>query len=530
VRSVVVLRNVVTNYLRYLLAGAIGFLLTPVLVHGLGDAGYGLWVTVFSLTGYFGLFDQGIRPSLVRYVSRDHALGDREGVARTLNSALALYGALGVVTLGITVVAATALTGLLHVAPGQAAEARQVILLAGLSIALGFPLGVFGAALSGLQRYDLANLVGMVVGVVRALAFVAVLRLGGGLVGLAWASLAMNLAGHAVSALLVTRLLPGLHLTVGGVTRQRLVLIGTYSGFAFVGALANSVTFQTDALVISAFLGAASVTPFALAAGLVDTVRQLVYSAAWVLAPTASDLDARGETGTLHAMVIAGAKYSVLVSWPVLFGLLVFGPDLLATWIGPRYVAEPLLRTLAHPALWRASVSAAPLLVWLVLPTFVSLPQSAASSVLYGVSRHRGVVALALVNAAANLGLSILWARPFGLAGVALGTAIPLLLVGGIATAAYTAHALRLPLGRYAWQGFARPGLVTLTFLGPAVAVRALHAPSGWWQLAAATGGPWLLFLAVAWTVGLDADERRRWGRMVPGLFGARPAGGGAGR
>ena len=43
------------------------------MVHLLGDGDYGLWVTVFSLTGYFGLFDQGIRPSLVRYVSRDHA-------------------------------------------------------------------------------------------------------------------------------------------------------------------------------------------------------------------------------------------------------------------------------------------------------------------------------------------------------------------------------------------------------------------------------------------------------------------------
>ena len=87
IRSVRVLKNVLTNYLRFFLAGAIGFLVTPVMVHLLGDGDYGLWVTVFSLTGYFGLFDQGIRPSLVRYVSRDHALGDREGLARTVSSA-----------------------------------------------------------------------------------------------------------------------------------------------------------------------------------------------------------------------------------------------------------------------------------------------------------------------------------------------------------------------------------------------------------------------------------------------------------
>ena len=85
------LRNVVTNYLRFFLGGVLGFVLTPLMVHLLGDGNYGLWVTVFSLTGYFGLFDQGIRPSLVRYVSRDHARADHEGLSRTVSSALALY-------------------------------------------------------------------------------------------------------------------------------------------------------------------------------------------------------------------------------------------------------------------------------------------------------------------------------------------------------------------------------------------------------------------------------------------------------
>ena len=85
-RSIRFLRNVLTNYLRYFSSWAIGFLLTPIMVHQLGDGDYGLWVTIFSVTGYFGLFDQAIRPSLVRYISRDHAKGDREGLSRTMSS------------------------------------------------------------------------------------------------------------------------------------------------------------------------------------------------------------------------------------------------------------------------------------------------------------------------------------------------------------------------------------------------------------------------------------------------------------
>jgi O-antigen/teichoic acid export membrane protein len=501
-----VLRNVVTNYLRFFLTGFIAFLLTPVMVHVLGDGGYGLWVTVFSLTGYFGLFDQGIRPSLIRYLSRDHALGDEEGMSRTISSALVLYGAMGALVMLATLGFSGPFTALLRIDPAQHELARTVLLIAGTSVALGFPLGVFGAALSGLQRYDIANGIGIAIAVLRAFSFVAVLRLGGGLVELAWASLVMNILGYALSWWYVRRLIPRVRIRRALVTGPQLRMIGTYSGFAFVGALANSVAFQTDALVITRFLGAALVTPFALASGLVDNARTLVYSATWVLAPTASELETRGEASKLHAMVIAGSKYSVLVSWPVLFALLVFGENLLTTWVGSRYAGADRL------------------LVILTIPTLLSLPQSAATSVLYGVSRHRGVVVLAIVNAALNLVLSIVWARTWGVIGVAYGTTVPLVLVGGVATIVYTCRALGLPIGRYLVDGMGKPGLTTLAFLVPALLIQWRLHPLGWWALGGSVAGCWLLFAVVAWRFGVSPMERRHWGRMLPGLIGARSA------
>ncbi|MEO5988206.1 MAG: oligosaccharide flippase family protein, partial [Candidatus Eisenbacteria bacterium] len=181
-RSLRVLWNVITNYLRFLLAAVIGFVLTPMLVHHLGDQDYGLWTTVFSLTGYFGLFDQGIRPSLVRYISRDHAIGDREGLSRTISSAIVLYTFVGVITMLVAVLLASRTDVWLRVDPALHDIAPVLVLIVGATLALGFPLGVFGAALSGLQRYDIANWVGMAIGVLRLGVFAAVVRMGGGLV------------------------------------------------------------------------------------------------------------------------------------------------------------------------------------------------------------------------------------------------------------------------------------------------------------------------------------------------------------
>jgi len=501
-RSVQVLRNVFTNYARFFAGGLISFLLTPVMVHLLGDGSYGLWVTVFSLTGYFGLVDQGIRPSLVRYVSRHKAAGDGDALARTVNSAVALYSGAGVLSLAITAVVAMNFGHWFKIDPVLLPSARVAVALAGLSLALGFPLGVFGATLSGLQRYDLANMIGIGIAVLRAIVFIIILRTGGGIVELAWGSLAANLVGHFVTFLTVRRLLPELPYGRRWVNGPTLRQIGAYSGFAFMGALATSIAFQTDSLVITGFIGAAAVTPFALAAGLVDNVRTLVYSATWVLAPTASEMETLGETEPLHAMLIAGSRYSVLLSWPVLAALVIFGGGLLSTWVGEKYRDAALLLTV------------------LAVPTLLSLPQSAASSMLYGISRHKGVVTLSLLNALLNLGLSLLWVKRWGLLGVALGTAVPLALVGGVATAIYAARAMQLDVRRYLWEGMGQPALVSLAFVVPALAIQQLWHPTGWVPLGASVGGCWLLFAAAAWRWGIAAGERRRWSEALPRAFG----------
>jgi O-antigen/teichoic acid export membrane protein len=164
------------------------------------------------------------------------------------------------------------------------------------------------------------------------------------------------------------------------------------------------------------------------------------------------------------------------------------------------------------------------LLTILTLPTLVSLPQSTASSVLYGISRHKGLVGLSLLNALVNLGLSLWWARRFGIVGVAWGTALPLALIGGVATMVYACRALEMPIGRYLWHGLLQPGLVSLAFLVPALAAQALWHPVGWIPLFGTCAACWVVFAACAWAFGVPASDRARWARLVPGLLGGRAA------
>jgi len=83
---------------------AVGFFLSPFILHHLGDEAFGLWVLIFSLTGYYGIFDFGIRSSLVRYVSKFQATGDKDELTRLINTSLFTYTCVGLALVVPTII------------------------------------------------------------------------------------------------------------------------------------------------------------------------------------------------------------------------------------------------------------------------------------------------------------------------------------------------------------------------------------------------------------------------------------------
>jgi len=65
--KVEILKNVGSSWFALGVNVLVGIFLSPYILHRLGDEAFGLWVLIFSITGYYGLFDLGIRSSIVRY-------------------------------------------------------------------------------------------------------------------------------------------------------------------------------------------------------------------------------------------------------------------------------------------------------------------------------------------------------------------------------------------------------------------------------------------------------------------------------
>lgn len=85
-----VIRNVLFGGMRFLVA-PIPFVMTPLILHKIGVAGYGTWAVFLAINGLTSLADLGLVGTLSKFVAEYYAKRDFPALARLLNSGLSLF-------------------------------------------------------------------------------------------------------------------------------------------------------------------------------------------------------------------------------------------------------------------------------------------------------------------------------------------------------------------------------------------------------------------------------------------------------
>src|SRR5262245_17863554 len=457
----------VTNWLAFAATLVVGFFLTPYVVRRLGDGPYGVWAFVESLIAYFTLFDLGIAACVVRFVARFHATGDRDDLSRLVSTCLALFLGLGAVVFALGAGLLPLLLSSLEQAGVPPGEVLAFALLMLGNLAVTLPLSLFPSILDGLERFALKSAVRIVVLAGRTVGTILVLEHTPSLLNLGLLITACNLVEHAACAILAFRALPELRLSPRLVDRATLNQVKGYSLHAFLAMVAGRTCVQSGTLIVGAMLGAAPVTYFALALRLVEFAKALLRSATNTLTPAVSSLEASGDAPAIRRVFLRGTRWVLYLILPVHLGLVVFGQPFLTVWLG-----DPAYADRCYPAL-------------VILSSTLTLvvAQSVASRILYGTARLKGFARAALLEAAGNVVLSVLLCPRFGLVGVAIGVAVPNLVMC-LWVIAHTARGLGVRWTDYVTDAWLRP-LVIAT--APLIVWLLVGWPlTGWGPLAAA--------------------------------------------
>jgi len=437
------LKNIASSWGGLAVNIAVGFFLSPFILHHLGDDAFGLWVLIFSLTGYYGIFDFGIRSSIVRFVAKFKATGEKDELARLVNTSLFTHVCLAGLLLVPTVLGSYYVDRLFHIPPSFLKDARILFLIVGGSLALGFPLGISGGILEGLQAFYLINWMNTVTTLLRAVLIVYVLWHGLGLLTVALITVSLPLISAALRSVIAQRLLA---VPCGWkyVDRSSLRQIVNYSSVTFVIIVAMKLRFKTDAVIIGTFLSAAAITHFSIGGRLVDYATEVVSSLAQIFTPMSSQFHATGDYERLRKIFIAGNRACAFVMFPICVSLMVMGKSVIEAWMGPRYVSSYIV------------------MIILLIPTTLYFAQTGSNRILFGTSQHKPLAYVALIEGVANVFLSVALVRPLGIIGDAIGTAIPLLCTALIFMPRHMCRILEVPLWKFITETYFYPALLCL--------------------------------------------------------------------
>jgi O-antigen/teichoic acid export membrane protein len=403
-----IIKNVTSSWFALGINVAVGIFLSPFILHRLGDTAFGIWVLIFSITGYYGLFDLGIRSSIVRYVSKFTATGEHEELAKLINTSLFVYSCTGVLALLVTLVMASQVDRMFHIPPAFHSTARWLLLIVGASVAIGFPAGIFAGFLEGLQDFYINNWTNVVSTLLRAGLIVVALQHGYGLLAISVITVVLPFLASILRGFLALQLCP-VPLGLKYINRATFRQIANYSGITFMIMVAGRLKFKTDEIVIGMMMSAAAITYFNIGARIVDYAGQVVTALSQIFAPMSSQSDAWGDMVRMRKIFLVGNRVCGFTIFPVCVILLILGKSVIEVWVGKKYVATSY-----------------PVLVIMILCCTLWWAQGASGRILFGMSKHGTWAVVTMVEGISNLILSIILVRPYGIVGDALGTAIPL--------------------------------------------------------------------------------------------------------
>ena len=400
-------RNLSTRYLAIIAEMAVGLLVLPFNVAHLGKAAYGLWVLTTSITAYFSVLDLGYSGALVKFVAQYRAKNDTRGLNEILSTTFYLFTVFGVLTYAVAIIIAVLLDRVLHVPPDQLHVGRVVLLVTSVNVAVGTAFTVFGAVINGFQRYDINNITGTVSSVLVAIVNVAVLAMGYGLIELVVATTIVRVLTYWVYRANAYRVFPALDLAFRNVRRERLREVTAFSVFMMMIDWANKLNYSIDAIVIGILLGTAAVAVWSVGQRLAETTQRLTNQLNDILFPNIVDHSESSRTDRLQGILLIGTRLSLATVVPIGVTLMLMASPLIRAWVGPDFDGSVIVVQL------------------LALTVMVRVGNATGQTLLKGANQHRLVAYTNVVTALVNLALSVVLAKTMGLAGVAVGTLVP---------------------------------------------------------------------------------------------------------
>jgi O-antigen/teichoic acid export membrane protein len=409
-RLIGVLQGAGTGLGSRLVGLVVNFLSVPLTITYLGPERYGAWVVLGSLLAWLQVADLGLGNGFANTVSTAAAQDRPDLVKIHVSNALFLLSVIAV-AVGLAAVVMwpfinwSELFGVSN--PATQTEISHAIAVALAIFIAQLPLGITNRIYLAYQEGRIANFWAMAGNVLGLVALFIVTRTEGGLVWLVVALSGMSLLVNLVNTLFVfTRHKRFLAPTPAHIHFRLMRDLGHVGSKFFLIQILALITFQTDNLVISAYLGAGKVPEYSLTYNLFNYTifpQSILFTYLWTAYTEAiARDDINWVRRTFHLVLTIGVGFTVLAACII------------------ALIAKPFIAWWATPEV----VPSSTLIAWMAAWSVVNAFTNPIACLLAAASHLRAQVIYSAVATASNIALTLYLVQRWGVAGVIAATVI----------------------------------------------------------------------------------------------------------
>lgn len=404
-----ILYTTLSNYFLLIMKIIFSLMLVRIMFLGITNEEYGFWALLWTVFGYSLLLDFGFGTAVQKETSKAKVKNCWQEYNKTISTIFFSYIFLSLVIILITIILAMNLQKLFVFSNVEdIVYYQRVFTIFGFGTALVFPFGFFKEILRGLEKIALRNIIDIIFVTLNFLLLSLCVYFELSLIYMAISAIVIQLLTNLFMCVYVYKNIPNLKISFLLFDKKRVKELMGFSFFAYIVMFSNLIIFRTDQLVISMFSTVALVGLYQIVSRVSELFRQFSTQIHDILGPLSARLFTSSKHDDLSMVLLNTNKIVGFIATILLIPSLLFIEELLFFWL--KIENKLLINT------------AIVLLVSMYVLVFF---RSSSVQVLLMCEKHKQLTLIAIIEAVANLLLSIYLIKNYSILGVALGTLIP---------------------------------------------------------------------------------------------------------
>ena len=455
--------GVVLSYVNLGISCIIPFLYTPIMLHILGQAEYGLYSLANSVISYLILLSFGFGSTIIRYISKYRAEENKEAVNRTFGFFLLLYVFLGILVFVVGLVVSNNVEPIFHkgLTESEIDKVHVLIIIMSFNTALSFPNSVFSSIITSYERYVYRKLVDMISTVAAPIFNLVALYMGFASVGMSIASTILQilmLPLNVIYCFKVLNIKPKFKRIPYSLIKEML----GFSFYVFLATIVDMLFWSTDKVILGMLASSTAVAIYNVGGTFNNMVISLSTSISGVLTPKITGMIAKDvprEQLTELFVRIGRLQYFVIAL--IVSGFSVFGQSFIQLWAGNEYA----------DAYWIAILT--------MFPLCIPLIQNTGLSIVVAQNKHKFRSIVYLIIAIINAISTYLIVPYYGGIGAALCSCIAYFVGQGLIMNVYYYRVTGINIPLF-WKNIGKMSLVPGIMLALGIAFSLRVALNNW--------------------------------------------------